>query len=56
MKGFKRLKLTTLNDVGNVCKVCVFKNNRPTARACEECRDHNNFIFDGYVKERSEEE
>lgn len=49
MKDYKRVKHTSLGDVGKVCDVCAFRNKN-FERACEECRNHDTFIFDGYVK------
>ena len=49
MKCYRRVKNTSLGDVGKVCDVCAFRNKK-FDRACEECRNHDTFIFDGYVK------
>lgn len=55
MKDFKRVKNTSLDKVGKVCEVCVFRN-RTLGRACEECRNHDQFLFDGYVKKETGDE
>lgn len=52
MKDFKRVKNTSLDKVGKVCEVCVFRN-KTFERACEDCRNHDQFLFDGYVKKEA---
>lgn len=56
MKGYRRVKNTSLAMAGRVCDVCVFGNKKHHDRACDECRNHDCFIFDGYVKKVDGEE
>ena len=55
IKDFTRVKNTSLDKVGKVCDVCIF-SNRPYERACEDCRNHDQFIFDGYIKKEADNE
>ena len=39
----------SIDKVGRICELCVFRN-RPSERPCYDCRNHNQFLFDGNVK------
>lgn len=49
MKNFKRVVLKAFFDSRDPCTVCTSRNN-PYSRKCEDCRNHDNFTFDGYIR------
>ena len=55
MKDFKRVKLKGLYEAGDPCLVCNGRDKK-YKRLCEECREHDCFTFDGYIKKLPGEE